>query len=76
MSDIQAMNDFDKSIEETLNQTYNDLYESLTESEDVDFIKEMPGMKDRLNRMISHFTSLEEYEKCGQIKKVMEKYKI
>jgi hypothetical protein len=76
MEDVNLSLDFQNSIDQTLVETYGDLYQSLIESENLDIVKRIPGVKFTLERMISHFSATEEYEKCAFIKKVLEKYPI
>jgi hypothetical protein len=73
MEDVNLSLEFQRSIDQTLTETYEDLYQSLLES---DNISPIPGIKLTLERMICHFSLLEEYEKCAFVKKVMEKYPI
>ena len=73
MEDVNLSLEFQRSIDQTLTETYEDLYKSLLESDNISPIR---GIKSTLERMICHFSSLEEYEKCAFVKKVMEKYPI
>lgn len=75
MSEIQRINEFESSLDDTLDGIYEDLYQDFIEHEDIEVIREVHGMKDRLNRMIVYFSDKEreEYEKCARIKKIMEK---
>lgn len=73
MEDVNLLVEFQRSIDQTLAETYEDLYQSLLES---DNISPIPGIKATLERIICHFSSIEEYEKCAFIKKVIEKYSI
>jgi hypothetical protein len=73
MEDVNLSLEFQRSIDQTLAETYDDLYRSLLESDNISPIR---GTKPTLERMICHFSSLEEYEKCAFVKKVMEKYSI
>ena len=73
MEDVNLSLEFQRSIDQTLTETYEDLYQSLLESDNISPIR---GIKSTLERMICHFSFLEEYEKCAFVKKVMEKYPI
>lgn len=73
MEDVNLSLEFQRSIDQTLAETYEDLYRSLLESDNISPIR---GIKSTLERMICHFSFLEEYEKCAFVKKVMEKYSI
>jgi hypothetical protein len=73
MEDVNLSLEFQRSIDQTLAETYEDLYRSLLESDNISPIR---GTKSTLERMICHFSFLEEYEKCAFVKKVMEKYSI
>ncbi len=69
MEDLDLSLDFQNSIDQTLTETYTGLYQSLVESGDLSKIGSIPRIKATLERMISHFSSTEEYEKCAFIKK-------
>ena len=75
MEDIQLKKSFNKLVDEVYDEACRDFFDTLNDG-DVSFIKTMPGMKERINNTIEHFSGLEEYEKCSFLSNLIKKYNL
>jgi hypothetical protein len=75
IEDLKIIDEFYQLVDDMFSESCNDLFNTLSDG-DVSFIRDIKGIKIRIERAISHFSSVEEYEKCAFLRKLIEKYKL
>ena len=69
------LNSIDEAVYEINNQLYNILVEEYDQNGKVGIIKGGPyKVRKELNNLMEYFIKTEEYEKCGKLKQMKEKY--